>query len=156
MRPDPSGGPWSPVRLVLDTNTVVSGLLWSSAPARLLDAALDGRVFLFTSKALMLELTDVLGRSKFSNKRAASLLSVDELVSRYAVLAQIVEAALVNRVSPDPDDDHVLACAIAANAQIVVSGDRDLLNLKYYHGTDIFSASSTWWRIQRTTAGPLS
>jgi predicted nucleic acid-binding protein len=53
------------VRLVLDTNTVISGLLWHDAPAKI-DAALAGQIELFTSDALLLELADVLPRAKFN------------------------------------------------------------------------------------------
>ena len=55
------------MRLVIDTNTVVSGLLWNNAPFHLIQAALRGRVDLFTSRALLLELEDVLPRRKFAH-----------------------------------------------------------------------------------------
>ena len=118
------------VRLVLDTNTVISGLLWDNAPSRLLDAALEGRIALFTSHALLFELGDVLPRAKFVKRVAASQLTIEQLITRYAVLAQTIEPALISPVSIDPDDDHVLACAIGANVDFIVSGDADLLNLK--------------------------
>ena len=54
------------MRVVADTNVVVSGLLWHGNERRLLDAARDGFVELFTSKELLAELEDVLGRSKFA------------------------------------------------------------------------------------------
>jgi predicted nucleic acid-binding protein len=55
-------------RLVLDTNTVVSGLLWDNTPSQLIAAGLQGRVELFTSQALLLELEDVLQREKFAGR----------------------------------------------------------------------------------------
>ena len=63
----PNDAPETLVRLVLDTNTVVSGLLWDNAPSKLLDAALEGRVALFTTHALLFELADVLPRAKFAS-----------------------------------------------------------------------------------------
>ena len=66
------------MRLVLDTNVVVSALLWNSTPRStprwLLQAARDRRVELYTSTPLLAELTDVLGRPKFAPKITASLL----------------------------------------------------------------------------------
>lgn len=64
----------SNVRLVLDTNVVVSGLLWGGVPRRLLDLGRDGGVMLFTSSVLLDELADVLGRDKF-----AALLALQEI-----------------------------------------------------------------------------
>ncbi|OGA71540.1 MAG: putative toxin-antitoxin system toxin component, PIN family, partial [Betaproteobacteria bacterium RIFCSPLOWO2_12_FULL_66_14] len=89
----------------------------------MIHAALNGQIELFTSEALLLELGDVLPRRKFARRVAASGLAVAELVGRYALLAQSTTPAAIGRVSADPDDDHVLACALAANADLVVSGD---------------------------------
>ena len=59
------------MRLVLDTNVVVSGLLWGGAPAQLLDAAQVGEIELFTSRPLLAELSNILIRSKFAKAIAA-------------------------------------------------------------------------------------
>ena len=137
------------VRLVLDTNTVISGLLWDNAPSRLLDAALEGRIALFTSHALLFELGDVLPRAKFVKRVAASQLTIEQLITRYAVLAQTIEPALISPVSIDPDDDHVLACAIGANVDFIVSGDADLLNLKQHQSIPIIKAAEALSRIEQ-------
>lgn len=137
------------MRLVLDTNTVVSGLLWHNAPSKLLDAAIEDRAELFTSQVLLLELADVLPRARFAKRVAASQFRVEDLIARYGVLAQRVEPAIISPVSADPDDDHVLACALAANADLIVSRDKDLHNLKHYHGIDIVNASEAMLRITR-------
>ena len=135
------------VRLVLDTNTVVSGLLWDKTPSQLINAGLEGRIELFTSQTLLLELEDVLPRQKLARRVAASGLSVAQLVARYALLAQSVSPAGIERVSADPDDDHVLACAIAAKADLIVSGDPDLLDLKSYQGIPIVNPAEAVKRL---------
>jgi putative PIN family toxin of toxin-antitoxin system len=68
------------VRLVADTNTVVSGLLWQGPPRQLLDAAFARRLRLYTSAALLAELAEALGRAKFARKVAASTFSAEELM----------------------------------------------------------------------------
>lgn len=141
------------MRLVLDTNTVISGLLWSSTPAKLIRAALEGRIDLVTSPALLLELEDVLPRQKLARRVAASNLNVAQLVARYSLLARNVSPALISPVSRDPDDDHVLACALAGQADLIVSGDADLLNLKRYQGIDILTASDALLRIEKAVGG---
>jgi len=78
------------VRLVLDTNVVVSGLLWDGMPRRLMRLVRSEGVVLYSSSPLLAELTDVLARPKFKNKIAASLLSVDQLVDLYSEWVALV------------------------------------------------------------------
>jgi len=103
------------VRLVLDTNVVAAGLLWQGPPNRLVEEAFDGKVELATSLALLVELEAILKRAKFARQIAKQSLSVAGLVLRYAELAQLVQPEPIAPVIvADPDDDHVLACALAA------------------------------------------
>lgn len=136
------------MRLVLDTNTVISGLLWHRAPRHLIDAAIDGRIELFTSDPLLEELEAVLARGKFSRRISRSGVAVEALIDRYAKLAEIViPAGMASVVQRDPDDDAILACAIAAGADIIVSGDRQLRNLKYFQRIPILGAAEAARRI---------
>ena len=128
------------MRLVLDTNVVASGLLWDGRPARLIDAAQANEVELFTSRVLLAELTRILRRAKFTKAIAASGASLEEIVLGYAELAILVTPVPIPpTVLDDPDDDHVLACALAGNAELVVSGDRDLLSLKTFRAIPIIT-----------------
>ena len=130
------------MRLVLDTNVVASGLLWNGAPAQLLDAARADEVELFSSRVLLAELTRILRRAKFAKALAASGLSLEELVLGYAELVTLVTPANIPpTILRDPDDDHVLACTVAANAELVVSGDRDLLEIKTFREIRIVGAA---------------
>lgn len=65
-------------------------------------------------------------------------MGVQDLVSGYAALARVILPAEVTPIIlEDPDDDEVLACALAARAEVIVSGDRHLLNLADYQGIRI-------------------
>lgn len=98
------------MRLVLDTNVVASAVLWGGVPRQLLQAGREKRISLFTSIALLAELTDILVRSKFEKKLAASGLTIEQIVDRYAELAAVVQpAAIAPTVLDDPEDDQVLA-----------------------------------------------
>lgn len=130
------------MRLVLDTNIVASGLLWNGTPAQLIDSAQANEIELFTSRVLLAELARVLQRAKFTKAIAASGLPFDELVLGYAELATLITPAPIPATVPnDPDDDHVLACAIAAEAELIVSGDNDLLTLKMFREIPIVTAA---------------
>ena len=136
------------MRLVLDTNVVVSGLLWRGTPRLLLERARERRVELFTSIPLLAELTETLRRSKFENKVAASLLTVDQIVDGYAALARLVRPEATPRISPDPDDDIVIGTALAARADSIISGDSHLLDLVNFRGIDIVTAAVMVSRIK--------
>ena len=130
------------MRLVLDTNIVASWQLWNGTPARLIDAAQADEVELCTSRILLVELARILQRAKFSKAISASGSSADELVMGYVELATLVTPAPIQPVVlRDPDDDHVLACALAAQADLIVSGDKDLLVLKQFRGMRIVTAA---------------
>ena len=125
------------MRVVLDTNVVASAILWGGTPRVLLQAAREKRVDLFTSTAMLAELTDILGRRKFAKKIAASGLTIDQLVDGYAQLAALVHPTTVPRIAPDPDDDVVIGTAIAAKAEFIVTGDKPLLTVIEHEGVKI-------------------
>jgi len=95
------------VRLVIDTNVVVSAILWRGTPGRLIALAIDGEIELFTSVAPLDELADVLSRKKLAKAVAKTGRSADELFQDYRRLARRVRArSLTQQVSRDADDDH--------------------------------------------------
>ena len=132
------------MKLVTDTNIVVSGLLWLGNPGRLLEAAATGKVTLYTSPVLVAELSTTLAYQKLAQRIQRSGLTHRELLQRYLNVAILVQPLAVPRVVPnDPDDDQVLACAVAAQADVIVSGDRHLLDLKTYQSIPVLSPAET-------------
>lgn len=120
--------PHQPLRLVLDTNIVVADLLWSGPPRRLLEAAIEGEVELFTCPVLVGELAHTLRYAKLDKRIEAFRTSVAALVAQYTALVTLVAPASVQRVvTNDADDDHVIAAAVAARAELIVTGDREHL-----------------------------
>jgi len=130
------------MRLVLDTNVVVAGLLWHGTPRTLMELAFDDTVMLYSSPVLVEELRHTLAYRKFAARIALYQTSVDELTAQYAALVSLVTpAAITPTVLRDPDDDAVLACALAAQADLIVSGDKDLLVLEQFQGMPIVTAA---------------
>ncbi len=127
------------MRLVLDTNVVVSALFWQGPPNQLLRLAGTREIYLYSSLPLVAELSDVLSRPKFERKIAASLLSINQLVDLYAELVALVRPVSVPRIAPDPDDDAVIGTAISAKANLIVTGDRALLTVAEFEGGRIVS-----------------
>ena len=130
------------MRIVADTNTVLAGLLWQGTPRRLIDRARERSFMLCTSLALLAELAEVIAREKFARRVQLAGLSAAELVQDYRRLAYVVEPKMLAApASRDPDDDHVLACALGARADLIVTGDSDLLTLKRFEQIPIVTAA---------------
>lgn len=131
-----------PLRLVLDTNVVVAGLLWNGPPRQLLEAAIAGEVELFSSAVLLDELAHTLGYAKFAGRIEAFGTHITALVAQYTALVSPVAPAGVPRiVANDADDDHVIAAAVAARAELIVTGDRKhLLPIGSHQGIAIVTA----------------
>lgn len=131
------------MRLVLDTNVVVSGLIWDGPPKRLLDLALRGDIALFSSTILLDELASVLERGKFVAPLASRDLTAAFLTRRYGAVTTLVFPPRVDRTVPsDADDDHVIAAALSAGADAIATGDSHLLALDPYRGIRILAPSA--------------
>ncbi len=125
------------MRVVLDTNVYISGIWWpGSKAARLLVLALEGRYALYTSKYQLQELRRVAEYPKFKTKPGADF---EAWFAEIQAVARVVRPAPVpRRVLADPADLPILGTAVAAKADLLVSGDRQhLLPLGRYGKTDI-------------------
>ena len=99
---------------------------------------------------LLDELADVLPRRKLAKAIRAAGKTPAQLVAEYEEFVTVVTPASIRRtVLDDADDDAVLACALAANADLIVSGDAHLLNLKRYQGMRIVAAAEALAIVQR-------
>jgi len=121
------------MRVVLDTNCLVSAIGWGGSPYKVLRACLNNQLELYTSPALLDELTRVLSRP-----RLAVVASHPDLP---VVLAWLHDSARVvfpqvkvDIVKEDLDDHRVIECALAAQASAVITGDDHLLALGNYQG----------------------
>lgn len=138
------------MRAVADTNIVVSGFFWQGSLRQLLDFARTGLVDLYTSPALLAELSDVLRRDKFAKRLASVGVSINDLVMGYAALAKVIKPiTLVSVIADDPDDNLVLECAISAHAEAIVSGDSHLLKLNSFQNIPILTANELLIQIPK-------
>jgi uncharacterized protein len=130
------------MRVVLDTNVVTSALLWRGTPYELLLAVRQApSIQLYASAVLLEELAEVLSRPTLARRMVVIGRSAEEVLLDYVSVVQIVEAQpLAQPVCRDPDDDAVLALGLAAQAELIVSGDKDLLVLGQHEGIQIVTA----------------
>lgn len=137
------------MRAIIDTNVLVSGLLWHGKPHALLERVRDGTVTLISSPALIAELAEVLERPQFASVLARSNTSRERSLAEVQALAEVTTPApLPAPICRDPDDDEVLALARATQPDLIVSGDKDLLDLNPFEGIPIASPADALLRIE--------
>ena len=139
------------MRAVIDTNVLIAALLWRGPPHALLEHVRAGSVSMVSSPVLLEELADVIGRAKFDAILARSSTSREKSLTEVRQLAEVIEPPpLPAPVCRDPDDDEVLALALAARADLIVSGDADLLVLQQFEGIPILDPAQALQRIAAT------
>jgi len=128
-----------PIRVVLDTNVLVSGLISEHSPPRqLVDAWLAGSYRLVTSLYQVEELNHVLAYPHIAGRLRLTDTEVDLILAALLSKAEVVPGELqLPGVTRDPKDDAIVACAQEGEADFIVSGDQDLLALGERRGIQI-------------------
>jgi putative PIN family toxin of toxin-antitoxin system len=122
------------MKVVVDTNVLISGVFFGGMPSRVLEAWRDGRIGLVVSPEILEEYRRV-GEELEAQFPGVSLAP---LLALLVMAAEIIEApGLPEQVSRDPDDDKFIACALAGDCQLIISGDKDLLEVSIYQGVKI-------------------
>lgn len=121
---------------------LISALLWQGTPGKVFELAGEGDIQLVTSRVLLDELASTLAKPKLARFVEATGLRATDMLRNYCRLASTIAVKpLAQAVSRDRDDDAVLACALAAHAAIIVTGDDDLLILGNFMKTPILTVA---------------
>ena len=130
------------LRVVLDTNVFVSGLLSKTGlPATILDAWRAGRYLLIASPPIVAEIKRVLQASRIRENYFITDNDIEQLIILLEKEALIVpgHTDVKNAIPDDPSDEIFLACAVDAAADFIVSGDHHLLDIAAYKGIPILT-----------------
>src|SRR5579872_3623739 len=119
------------MRVILDTNVFVSGIFWNGPPHEILNAWKNGAIKLVLSAPILSEYTRV-AEILSAEHPPINLFSIVELLTLNAELC--TPHQLKEPVSVDPDDDKFIACALGGKVKLIVSGDKDLLQINGYQG----------------------
>lgn len=123
-----------PLKVVVDTNVLFSGIFFKGKPNLVLKGVLFEQVTAISSPVLLAELTEVL-RKKASYPKER----IDQITKQLEELCILVQPSKVIQVCRDPNDNRVLETAIEGNCDYIVTGDRDLLDLKKYQNIQILT-----------------
>jgi len=126
-------------RVVLDTNVIVSALLFKGALSRLVELWQKRKIIPIISKETFAELTTVLHYPKFSLSKDEIRSVIEHEVLPYFEVIEVVKN--VKGVCRDPGDDKFISCALSASVDCIVSGDKDFCDLGQYKAVRIISAS---------------
>ena len=123
------------MKAVFDTNVLVAAFVTEGVCAKLLGRARRKQLNLVISPFILKEFEDVLLKKFTASKEQIRLAA--KLISE---VAQIVpHASVASGICRDPDDDQILSCALSAEADYLVTGDNDLLELKEFRGIRILT-----------------
>lgn len=140
------------LRVVLDTNIFVSGLLSKTGlPAKILDAWRAGQYLLITSPPIVAEIRRVLEPPRMRKKYFITSGDIEQLIILLEKDALIVPGRtdVRNAIPDDPSDEMFLACAMDAAADYIVSGDRHLLDISEYKGIPIIPVNEFEEKLAR-------
>ena len=133
-------------RLVVDTNIIVSSFLSSGPPRVILNRIRDRQDLLCVSRAVLREYLEVLTRAGVARELLEALLSVLQDPQR---LMLVLPSRRLTVVREDPADDMFLECALEAEADYIISGDRHLRRLGIFEGIEILSPRAYLTRVER-------
>jgi putative PIN family toxin of toxin-antitoxin system len=142
------------LRVVLDTNVFVSGLLSKTGlPAKILDAWRAGQYLLIASPPIVAEIKRVLQAPRIREKYFITDGDIEQLIILLEKEALIVPGYtdVKDAIPDDPSDEMFLACAVDAAADFIVSGDRHLLELSEYKGISIITVNEFEEKLARST-----
>lgn len=135
------------IRLVLDTNVLLSALLSPTSPsAEIISLWRDRKVAVLTAAEQIDEITRVTRYPKIRTLLRPALSG--RMVNQLRDVALLIPALPIVDRSPDPDDNYLLALSEAGEAHFLVTGDKPLLGLKYHKATRIITPATLLERFK--------
>ncbi len=124
------------MKVVLDTNVIISAVLFGGKSREILEMGISGKIKMAVSHDILKELAEVLIGRKC---RVAAPL-VQKIIHEFSEISEVVIVTKkVSVIKADPDDNRILECALTAKAHCIISGDNDLLSLRKFKKIKIVS-----------------
>ncbi len=124
------------MKIILDTNTLISAIGWQGKPHSILNHCINGTCTLVISPEILQEVKEVLSRKKFDFIETSKK---DELIFLLSKIAEIVIPKHKVSICRDKDDDKFIELALSSNTTYIISGDEDLLAINEYKRIKILS-----------------
>lgn len=124
------------IKAVLDTNVLISGILFGGNPRQIFELVIQGKIDAYISPAIFIEFKEVLIRPKFGITHEKCFLITKEIENLFCFVFPQIR---VDLIKDDPDDNIILECALAADVEYIITGDSHLLTLKSFEKIQIIS-----------------
>lgn len=124
------------MKIVVDTNVVISGVFFGGNPRRIVEAIADGKIDAYATAEIVDEYMGIID-SMIERKQGSLNQS---MLSPFFSFLKMIQSETEIQVSRDPDDDKFIECAMDAKALYIVSGDNDLLDIGIYKDIQIITA----------------
>jgi putative PIN family toxin of toxin-antitoxin system len=122
------------LKIILDTNVIVSGIFFSGPPYEILKSWRNGKFKIVVSQEILLEYQRI--AEKLNQK--FPMINIQPMIDLLTVKADLVIGPeLPIQICKDPGDDKFISCALASNSKIIITGDKHLLNVNGYEGLEI-------------------
>lgn len=130
------------MKVVFDTNVLISALITTGKPKLLLQKAVNKQIQLITSKPILTEFSEVADDPRIRKYVAKEdIIAFLEIIGKVATVIRV--KSRFKAIAEDPDDDIILRTAIDGKADVIVSGDKHLLSLGTFRGTRILTVNQT-------------
>ena len=124
------------IKVVLDTNVFISAILFGGNSRIILNEVIAGKLKLFISEEILIEIQDVLARKKFDFSPEITRYIITEIEQISEIVYPKIEH---NIVLKNPDDNMIIDCAIESKVDYIISGDKDLQDIIFYKKIEIIS-----------------
>jgi putative PIN family toxin of toxin-antitoxin system len=133
------------LRVVLDTNVLISAILFGGKPRQILEKAIRGEIRLCLSEPILQELSGVLRRAKFDYSPEMIQFILTELTG---IADFLNPPETINVVLEDPEDNRILECAVEAKANYIITGDFHLPKLSRYLNIEVLNMAAFLERLE--------
>jgi len=124
------------LKIIIDTNVLISGIFFTGPPYQILQGWRDGRFNLILSKEIFDEYRRVAERLSLQFKS----IDIHDILDLIAINAEFFQPIkLSQNICTDPDDEKFISCALSSNSKIIVTGDKHLLKITGYKGIEIIT-----------------
>lgn len=126
------------MKVVLDTNVIISGLLWKGLPGKIFDLIDDGRVIFCITQNILREVDKVLRYPRIKSKLDSVGFTAEEITSYLVQVAEIYPDFPIRYKLVDRSDEKVLAAALTASADFLITGNKKHFQVESYENFEIF------------------
>lgn len=120
------------MRVVLDTNVLISATLWNGCSKRILERVESGEIDLLMSTETLLEYVQTMNYDEIKEKIKNKSLEINYSIDKIRLLSKMISTTSKLNICIDTDDNKILECAVDGKADFIITYDKHLLILKEY------------------------